>query len=123
MTVAEALAQADALRPNEFEAAVKLRWLSTLDGQIHRELLGAFQEEPAPFSGYGEQTEIRSTQLLVPYPYDELYPRYLAMRIDLEHGELERYNNDAASFNRLWRSFAAAHCRSHSPRGVTRLRF
>ena len=123
MTVAEALAQADALRPNEFEAAAKLRWLSTLDGQIHRELLQAFQEAPAPFSGYGEETEIQGTQLLVPYPYDELYPRYLVMRIDLEHGELERYNNDAASFNRLWQSWAALYCRTHAPQGVSRLKF
>ena len=123
MTIAEALAQADALRPNEFEAAVKLRWLSTLDGQIHRELLRAFQEEPAPFSGYGEETEIRSTRLLVPYPYDELYPRYLVMRIDLEHGELERYNNDAACFNRSWRAFAGDYVKTHMPLGVDRLRF
>ena len=140
MTIAEALAQADALRPNEFEAAVKLRWLSTLDGQIHAELLQAHAQlpgreaspdapaapaspnaadplcrgghwppargiplprgaaspdaldGPAPFSGYGPETELQSTSLLVPWPYDELYLRYLVMRIDLEHGELDRYN-------------------------------
>ena len=164
MTIAEALAQADALRPNEFEAAVKLRWLSTLDGQIHAELLQAHAPlprrdtspdaplcrgghwppargiplrreaspdasvpaatgSPAPFTGYGPETELQSTSLLVPWPYDELYLRYLVMRIDLEHGELDRYNNDAAAFNRLWQSWAALYCRIHAPKGVSRLKF
>ena len=60
---------------------------------------------------------------MIPFPYDELYPRYLAMRIDLEHGELERYNNDAALFNRLWQTTAAHYCRTHSPKGVGQLKF
>jgi hypothetical protein len=123
MTIFEAIAQADLLRPNELDPAVKLRWLSTLDGQIHAELLSAHADPPGPFSGYDETTELQSTRLLVDKPYDELYPRYLLMRIDLEHGELDRYNNDAAVFNRLWQSTAAHHCRTHTPNGTARLRF
>ena len=43
MTILEAITRADRIRPNELEPAVKLRWLSTLDGQVCAELLGAFE--------------------------------------------------------------------------------
>lgn len=122
MTIAEAISQADQLRPNELDSAAKLRWLSAMDGQIFAELLSAHADAPASFAGYDAQTA-QTEALLVPFPYDELYPRFLAMRIDLENGELDRYNNDAAVFNRLWQSMAAHYCRTHSPNGTSRLRF
>ena len=122
MTIAEALSQANQLRPNDLDAATKLRWLSAMDGQIYTELLCAHEGAPAFFDGYDAQTP-QTTALLIPFPYDELYPRFLAMRIDLENGELERYNNDAAIFNRLWQTTAAHYCRTHSPLGVGHLRF
>ena len=165
MTILEAITRADRIRPNELEPAVKLRWLSTLDGQVCAELLGAFEatgdrqqatgdggrglprqcahwlamtgseadsavgavidrpHTPAGFRGYDGETEIGTTELLIPFPYDELYLRYLLMRIDLENGELDRYNNEAAQFNRLWQSYAGQYCRTHRPLGVERLRF
>ena len=173
MTILEAITRADRIRPNELEPAVKLRWLSTLDGQVCAELLGAFEATgnrqqatgdggreasgnggrglprqcahwramtgseadsavgavidrpltPAGFRGYDGETEIGTTELLIPFPYDELYLRYLLMRIDLENGELDRYNNEAAQFNRLWQSYAGQYCRTHRPLGVERLRF
>ncbi len=122
MTISEAISQADQLRPNDLDAATKLRWLSAMDGQIFTELLSAHADAPASFDGYDAQTP-QTTALLIPFPYDELYPRFLAMRIDLENGELDRYNNDAAVFNRLWQSTAAHHCRTHTPNGTARLRF
>lgn len=122
MTISEAISQADQLRPNDLDAATKLRWLSAMDGQIFTELLSAHADAPASFDGYDAQTP-QTTALLIPFPYDELYPRFLAMRIDLENGELDRYNNDAAVFNRLWQNTAAHHCRTHTPNGTARLRF
>jgi hypothetical protein len=123
MTILEAITRADLIRPNELDPAVKLRWLSTLDGQIHAELLAAHEGGPESFRGYDGETELRTTELLVPHPYDELYLRYLLMRIDLEHGELDRYNNDAAAFNRLWQSYAGTYNRTHKPKGTARLCF
>ena len=72
MTILEAITRADQIRPNELEAAVKLRWLSTLDGQIHAELMKAHADSPERFDGYDGETELQSTKLLVSYPYDEL---------------------------------------------------
>ena len=123
MTILEAITRADRIRPNELSPAVKLRWLSTLDGQLHAELLASHADAPGPFRGYDGETELQTTELLAPFPYDELYLRYLLMRIDLEHGELDRYNNEAAQFNRLWQSFAGTYNRNHRPLGAERLRF
>ena len=39
MTAGEAIAAADALRPNQYSTAQKLQWLRRLDGQIRAELL------------------------------------------------------------------------------------
>ena len=39
MTAAEAIAQADALEPNQYTQAQKLVWLAELDGQIFHEIL------------------------------------------------------------------------------------
>lgn len=122
MTIAEAISQANVLRPNELDAATKLLWLSAMDGQIFSELLTTHADAPESFDGYNAETP-QSTELLICFPYDELYPRFLAMRIDLENGELDRYNNDAAIFNRLWQTTAAHYCRTHTPKGTARLRF
>ena len=122
MTILEAITQADLTRPNELEPELKRSWLSTLDGQIHRELLQRHAGEVPDFTGYDAQTP-GSARLLVPYPWDELYVQYLVMRIDQENGELERYNNDAACFNRSWRAFAGDYVKTHMPLGVDRLRF
>lgn len=113
MTILEAITRADLARPNELEPGLKLRWLSTLDGQIRTELLAPYGEAPERFSGYGEDTDLAATALLVPFPYDELYLHWLVMRIDLAHGELERYNNDALCFNRLWQRYASCYSRTH----------
>lgn len=122
MTIQAALERADLTRQNQLDGALKLAWLSELDGRLHTELFSAFDPAPEPFSGYDEDTD-PDTALAVGHPYDGLYVQYLVMRIDLENGELARYNADAACFNRAWQSFAGHYARTHRPRGVGRLRF
>ncbi len=123
MTILEAITLADLDRPNEISVERKLQWLSTLDGRIYRELMLTYDDAPPAFSGYDEQTELRTTELMVGFPFDDLYLRYLVLRIDLEQGELERYNNDAAAFNRVWKSYATNYGRTHVPLGVQHLTF
>ena len=96
MTVHDAICIADQHKPNAIDDVVKKRWLCTLEGQIRNELSidGAISSETI-------------NDLCVVSPYDKLYPAYLVMRIDLENGELDNYNRDAATFNRLWMAFAS----------------
>ena len=118
MTAEQARIAADLTRPNELEPELKLGWLFALEGQIRRTL--HLVHEGAPEAAAGTDPE---AELSVPHPWDELYLRYLVMRIDLENGELERYNADAACFNRAWRDYAAHYARTHLPLGVGRLKF
>ncbi len=116
MNATEAIFLADQTRPNDFEPELKLRWLSALDGQVQAELYDAHL--PGPEDGPGDPEALR-----IPWPWDDIYVRYLVMRIDLENGELDRYNNDALAFNRIYRSFACHYVHTHTPKGVPELRF
>ena len=63
MTAGALIAQVDALRPNQYTAAEKLRWLQLLDGQVKLLLLDSHQDERAVEGAgpYGEETD-SSTQ-------------------------------------------------------------
>ena len=58
MTAGELIAQVDALRPNHYTEAEKLRWLQRLDGQIALELL----DTHAPPAGEADCHVLRSSQ-------------------------------------------------------------
>ena len=141
----QAILQADLTRPNELEPELKLAWLAALNGQIRRTLFLTHEDGPecaagsqppaagrdpagAPPAGCGTGGPPPAgcdpeAELPVPWPWDELCVLFLVMRIDLENGELERYNNDAACFNRAWRDFAGDYVRTHRPLGTDALRF
>ena len=121
MTVSEAIRRADLTRPNELEPELKAGWLSALDGMLRRDVIAACQGEAPSLQQYLLPEE--ETELLVPFPDDELYVFYLLMRIDLENGELERYNNDLRLYAQALQGWAGAYVRSHRPRGTEQLRF
>lgn len=121
MTLSQAITRADLSRPNELEPELKLAWLTALDGRLQR-LLRAHEGPVPDLPGYGPDTD-PDTVLPIPAPWDEIYVLYLLMRIDLENGELERYNNDVLLYNRAWQAFAGDFTRTHMPLGVDRLRF
>lgn len=121
MTVTDAIRLADLTRPNELDRELKLRWLSSLDGRLNAEVL-APHGNAVELSPYTQQTPPK-TELLVPWPYDDIYVRYLVMMIDFENGEFARYNNDAAAFNRIWQSWAGFYTHNHSPAARTALQF
>ena len=113
MTIAHAIARFDTLYPNEFPYAEKLRWLSVLDGQIFQEILSAYPDNAGQtFEGYGIGTD-KKTELLVPFPYDDVYIKYLAAQCDKIHSDVGRYVNSAAVFNAAYSEFAAFYNRTH----------
>ena len=138
MTYQEAVALADAARTNEVPQALKLRWLSLLDGELIEDLL-ACREEPerllsgdgaapvrdwrgwTPTDGSGAQDGAR--ELLALPPHDGLYPSWLRLQIDLAQGELELYAADAALYEAARRSLACAVNRRARQTGPARLRF
>lgn len=109
MTIQQAIGQLDAQKPNTFTAAEKLAWLSRLDGQVAREILG----DPA-FEGYTEDTP-RTRQLLIEIPYDACYLRFLEAQIDYLNGEILRYKNAMALCDAELSAYSAWRLRQNLP--------
>ena len=117
MTATEAIAAGDALRPgNPYSAAQKRAWLGALDGRIWLEVR---QESPDELPNYPApgQGETETKALLVPAPYDLLYPAYLAAQVDLADMEWEAYSVSARAYNVLFEDYAKYWLREHRPAG------
>ena len=116
MTIDQAIALCDALRPNQYSRELKIGWLSKLDGRLFRELLLTHADCPtADFAGY-DASSAGDTVLLVPAPYDEdVYNYFLQAQIDKENGETTRYNQSVTMYNAAFRAYANAYHRDHLP--------
>ena len=78
-----------------------------LDGLVHREIiLNHIGVTPGTevFRGYTEEDDY-DTELLVPYPYDEVYRWYLEMKIDEANGETVKANIATAKYNTLYETY------------------
>ena len=116
MTIKECIDIIDNLKPNQYSVKEKVIWLSFIDSIIINDVLkthegydGRYDE----FTGYSE--EKTSVALIVPSPYDQLYPAYLKMKIDGENGETARYNNSAAEFNAYMMEYRKYYHKTHMP--------
>ena len=121
MKIIEAINAIDALKPNGFSQMEKIRWLSTLDGIIKKEILDVHEGgEEASFVPYDETTAA-DTQLLASEPYGpDLYVKYLENQIDYYNGETEKYNNSLLMYQSAYLAFARWYSRSHRPLGQKR---
>lgn len=122
MKIREAIDTANAARRNEIPNGTLLYWLSSLDGQLAQLIFDAHDGEKVCYAPYTEDTD-PETELLVKAPWDELYPLYLMMRIDLENNDISSYNADGQQYNAAYSAWAAWFTRTHVPKGVPALRF
>ena len=80
MKVKDAIAAADAVKPNAFSEETKFQWLRRLEGRLQAEV---FLMAPAQVRELDLQYPAdMDRELLVDPPYDDLYPLYLQARID-----------------------------------------
>jgi len=122
MTIIEAINRIDAIKPNRYDQSTKVKWLSTLDGTVKREIIDTHEGgEGVTFSGYTDET-LLTTPLLITAPYDEVYIRYLEMQMDYANGEYARYENSREMCNAAYSAFARFYNRTHMPKG-TKLKF
>lgn len=132
MTIAEVLAQVDALKPNQYDDQMKIAWLSTLDGKIYAEVMlthelpfveketydeitgeSILEMVPLEFNGYTEYD--MNTDLLVKEPYTDIYTNYVFAMIDYHNQEMDRYNNSMLMFNSRYAMFKAWYNKNHMP--------
>ncbi len=124
MTILEALAASDRVRPNDYSAETKLHWLSDFDGKVWQDVFQTHRPAPCEqFPGYDGTTDIESTQLLIHAPHTGVYPLYLAMMIDMHNGDVVRYENSREIFDAAYRGYTDWYNRTHKPIGVRALHF
>ena len=117
MTIMEAIHRINTVKPNSYDQALKIKWLSTLDGIIKKEIIDTHEGgEDVAFTGYTEESNLL-TNLLVPDPYDDIYIRYLEMQIDYANGEYGKYNNSKVMYNETYSAFKKFYNRTHMPKG------
>lgn len=108
MKVIEAINMADEAKPNGHSHAVKIKWLSKLDGLILREI----HMSNEPYEGYDEGDQQK--ELIVPFPYcDDIYSYYLQAQIDKENGEIDRYNQNITMYDEALGRYQNWYIRNH----------
>ena len=115
MTIQEAVALVDRMKPNQYDHETKVKWLSKLDGMIFREIIATHDGSTMEsFDGYDEANP--DMTLLVPYPYDEdVYNYFLQSQIDKENGEMAKYNQSVTMYNSAFKIFQDWYNRTHLP--------
>ncbi len=119
MTLTEVIALVDTLKPNQYDKAQKVAWLSECDAGVWKNIIDAHERDadmPATFTGY--TTGDMDRALLAAAPHDLMYRYYLEMQIDLYNKEISNYNNTANIYNRAYADFASWYNREHMPRAV-----
>lgn len=123
MTIHDAIAEVDILKPNMFCERDKIRWLSRLDTRIYEQIILTHEyndgEEEVVFNGYRE--EDGEKELLVGQPYDEIYLHWLEAQIDYHNREYDSFNNSNSVFESLYSSFRNTYNNSHMPKGTRKI--
>ena len=121
MRLKETVDRFDLLYPNVLPYEVKRDLISRLEGRIAEEVTGDSENAPArlPF----DENTPADTPLSAPFPYDDVYLKYLAAETALLQGDVARYNNAAVVFNAAYEAFAAADRRGRKPDKNVRLSF
>ena len=114
ITPAQVLEQGDALTPNQYARAEKLRWLAQAEGFVLREI----RHETGGLPALADDTP-----LTVEPPYDVLYRHYVEAQIHYCNVETARYNSAAANWNNGLLTYRDYVCRTASPvQGVRALK-
>lgn len=119
MKIREAIDKIDSLNPNQYTEEDKLRWLSILDATVVEDIFKTHERNigEAPICHFDPyRPEEMDKDLLVPFPYDELYISYLDMKICEANKETERYENAARTYNSFMQDYANHYNRTHMPK-------
>ena len=124
MTILDAITAAGRIQPDDFGNEEKVQWLSDFDGQVWLDVFQTHEGCPdGEFAGYDKDTDIETTELLIPAPYTNVYPLYLTMMADMHGGDITRYTNSRAVWENAYGNFTNWYNRTHMPIGVRAVRF
>lgn len=102
MTLKEVIDHVYEIKPDAFPTATKVKWLEQLDGHIAAE---EFQMNPVELRSLRYSEDNLDAELLVDPPYDDIYPLWLAAKIDFANGEYDKYQNTMQLYNEHYGAF------------------
>ena len=108
MTPNKVIEHVDSIRPNAYSEEIKLGWISNLDGMVKKLVM---QEEDIQSYKYPEDMD---KELLITFPFDDLYGMYVESMIDFHNKEYGNYNNSALMFEEKYREYKKAYIREHA---------
>ena len=116
MKIKECIDIVDNLKPNQYSIEDKVDWLSYIDHSIINEVLLTHEGYDGRYDDFvGYSPDVLDAVLIVPSPYDRLYPAYIKMKIDEENGETARYNNSVTLFNAYLMEYKKWYNSNHMP--------
>ena len=115
MKIIDAISRIDDLMHNTYSQSNKVEWLSRLDSMVKQQIIDTHEgSENVSFNGYNASTPM-DTVLLVPAPYDDVYPKWIEAQIHYYNGEYDKYNNAIIMFNTAFETYAAYYNQNHRP--------
>ncbi len=118
MTIGEAIAAVQSIKPTPLPRAQLVRWLDEVDRTVMRELVHTHcSGADLLFDGYDpdDGTGADDMLLLAPKPYDRMYVYFLCAQIDKHNQEFDLYQNNAALYNLAYNDYAAYYNRQIAP--------
>lgn len=117
MTISDAILEIGRLKPHQYPEETIIRWLSDLDGKVAEDILRGSDSEPeAGVLPYRPEDRLRT--LLIPFPHEDVYVKWLMAQIDYANADFERYNNSMMMFQNQYESFVDAFTRAHPKKPV-----
>jgi hypothetical protein len=116
-TVPEVLMEIGRVKPNQYTEDTLARWLSELDGRVWEDLLSNYlPDEQMPSLPYSAGDAL--TKLLIPFPHEDVYIKWLTAQIDYHNADMDRYNNAMMMFQDAYQGFLDSYTRSHRGKAV-----
>jgi len=109
MKLKEAIKNADNLRPNALSDEQKASWIYEVEA-----IISEMKEETMPTNSFPQDSE-----LLMEYPYDNIYELYLSAKIDYANEEFSLYANDMVIYNDALGKAQAWYRRNNKPTNET----
>ena len=114
MKINRALELIENTHPSQYDRNTMIGWLSDLDKKAYEVQTRHDMETAIDFTGYTENTS-GDTEMLIPSPYDEIYPTYLDMKVSLADRDYAFYNNAAVLFETAWKNYVTYVNRTYMP--------
>lgn len=109
MKIKEAIAFARKLSGNAIDDDTLCRWLSELDGRLMLDFY-----KGSEWMSYSVPQD-EDHDLLVPFPWDEMYVHYLEAMVYYSNGEFERYRNSYEMYNKKELDYRQWYARNQLP--------